>query len=376
MTAVSNHPQYAVVIYERDPADLSPAGRIMEVNNPKNLGWADYLNDVPEAFFSLHQDDPQCAELAPFLGQAHTRIYRIDPATGERSVVWAGIFGTETDEQAEDMIFYSHGYLAALYWLTTDWDQAWDTVTIDNIISDVWTRAKTTIADSELEWIATGTIQAPATTSGGATPIILPVYTTYFKPILSVLRELSAVGRSDTTNATVFEITHSETPTFNFWGAKGADTNLVYEYGGSEVKDFWYQRLEAHRRNQIHAVGTSPRELTLRTTQSATPGLRGRRTAPIYLQWVRDQTELERVAKLRLAKANRNHFRLGLQFFPGTCIPPGMSFSPFDLADRVKVKIDKGATQINEMMLVIGVQVIYADGMEHVTLITETRTGS
>lgn len=376
MTAVSNHPNYSVVIYERDPTDLSVGSRIAEISSPKNIGYGKYLNDVPEAFFSLFQEDPQCAELEPYFGKAHIRIYRIDPATGERACVWAGIFGTETDEQGNDLIIYSHGYIAATYWLTTDWDQAWDTVTIDDIVADVWARAKTGIPSSELQWITTGTIQAPATTSGGATPIILPVYTTYFKPILSVLREMSAVGRSDTTNATVFEITHSETPTFNFWGAKGADTNVVYTYGGNEVKDFWYQRLEAHYRNQIHAVGTSPRELVLRTTQSSPPDLRGRRTAPIYLQWVRDQTELERVAKLRLAKAKRDHFRIGLQFFPGTCIPPGMSYSPWELADRVRIRINRGATQVNEMMVVIGVQVIFADGMEHVTMITETRTGS
>lgn len=376
MTAVSNHPQYAVVIYERDPTDRSIGDRILEVDNPKNIGWADYLNDVPEAFFSLHQEDPQCEILASYLGQAHIRIYRIDVTSGERAVVWAGIFGTETDEQGDDIIFYSHGYLAALYWLTTEWDQAWATVTIDDIVSDLWTRAKSGINDTEVAFVNTGTIQAPATTSGGATPIILPVYNTYFKPILSVFREMSAIGRSDTTNATVFEITHSATPTFNFWGAKGADTNVIYTYGGGEVKDFWYQRLEAHRRNLIHAVGTSPRELTLRTSQSATPGLRGRRISSIYLQWVRDQTELERIAKLRLAKANRSHFRIGLQFFPGTCIPPGMSYSGWDLADRITVKIDRGATQVDEMMIVVGVQVMYANGMEYVTIITETRTGT
>lgn len=376
MSVVSNHPQYSVVIYERNASDLGIGPRILEVDSPKNLGWASYLNDVPEAFFSLEQQDPQAALLRTHLGKSHLRIYRIDPASGERAVVWAGIFGTETDEEGNDVIFYGHGYLAALHWLTTDWDQAWNTVTIDDIVSDLWTRAKTTIADSELEFVATGTIQAPATTSGGATPIILPVYNTYFKPILSVLREMAAIGRSDTTNAVVFEITHSATPTFNFWGAKGADTTVVYTYGGAEVKDFWYQRLEAHRRNQIHAVGTSPRELTLRTTQSATPGLRGRRTSSIYLQWVRDQTELERVAKLRLAKANRDHFRIGLQFYPGACIPPGMSYSGWNLADRVRVRVERGTTLVNEMMIVIGVQVVFADGMEHVTMITETRTGS
>lgn len=376
MSTVSNHPQYSVVIYKRDPTTLDIGDQLMEVSNPKNIGWADYLNDVPEAFFSLYQEDDQAEMLSDYLGISHVRIYRIDPATNERAVVWAGILGTETDEQGDDIIFYAHGYLAALSWLTTDWDTAWDTVTIDDIVSDVWTRAKTGIPNSELQWINAGVVQAPATTSGGATPIILPVYSTYFKPILSVLREMSAIGRSDTTNAVVFEITHKEQPSFNFWGAKGADTNLVYNYGGSEIRDFWYARLTAHRRNEIHAVGTSPRELTLRTTQSATPSLYGRRTSAIYLQWVRDQTELERVAKLRLAKANREHFRIGLQFFPGACIPPGMSYSPWDLADRIRIRIDRGATQVNEMMIVVGVQVVYADGDEHVTLITETKTGS
>src|SRR5688500_723488 len=112
MSVLTNNPDYSVVIYKRLPTSLAIGERVLEVQNPKKIGWGDYINDVPEAFFSLHQEDLQLVYLRQWLGQAHIRIYRIDPQTGERSVVWAGIFGTETDEQGDDVIIFSHGYIA------------------------------------------------------------------------------------------------------------------------------------------------------------------------------------------------------------------------------------------------------------------------
>jgi hypothetical protein len=377
MSVISNNPEYAVVLYTRNHStDFGIGTRIMEINNVKNLGWADYLNDVPEAFFSLYQEDEQVEVLQSYTGRAHVRIFRIDPASGERSIVWAGIFGTETDEQGDDVIFYAHGYLAPLYWLLTGWADVWTNFNIKQIVDDVWDNAKNQIVGSELKFIGTGTTEAPATTSGGATPIILPTYTAYYKPSLNVLRELQAVARSDTTNVTVFEITHSETPTFNFWKNKGVDTNVVYTYGGMEMQDFWYAGLEAHRRNEIAGVGTSPRDLVLRSNQSATYGEYGRKSAPVYFQWVRDQTELDRITKLRLAKANRDHFKMGMIFYPGGCVPPGMSYSPWKLADRVRVRINRGVTNVDQMMIVIGVQTLFQHGVERVTMIVETPTGT
>lgn len=377
MAAITNNPEYSIILYKRlFGTDFGFGERLLEVNNIKNAGWADYLNDVPESFFSLYQEDPQVEVLQQYAGKAHTRIYRIDPATGERSVVWAGIFGTETDEQGDDVIFYSHGYVGALFWLLTGWNITWTAFNIKQIVEDVWNSAKNILVGSELKFVATGTIEAPATTSGGATPLILPSYVAFNKPSLNILRELSAVGRSDTTNNVVFEITHSATPTFNFWKDKGVATNVVYIYGGVEIQDFWYHKLEAHRRNALFGVGTSPRDLTLRSEQSVAYGEYGLKQIPIYFQWVRDQTELDRVTKLRLARANRNHFRVGLLFYPGACVPPGMSYSPWRLADTVKVQIDRGMTKIDEHMLVVGCQVLFQDGIERVTLLLETPTGT
>lgn len=377
MSIVTNAPQYEIHLFKRNHlTDFGWGDPLLYVSNAKNIGWGRYVNDVSEAFFSLYQEDEQVRILRNYMGKAHIRILRVDPISGERAIVWNGILGTETNEEGTDVIFYAHGYEAALYWLLTGWSAVWTSFNLKQIVDDVWNNAKNQIPGSELGFVTTGTTEAPVTTSGGATPIVLPTYSAFHKPSLNILRELQAVARSDTTNVTVFEITHEQYPTFNFWKNKGVDTNTVYTYGGVEIADFWYSRLEAHRRNEIMGVGTSPRDLILRSNQSVAYGEYGRKQVPVYFQWVRDQTELERITKLRLARADKNHFKMGLMFYPGGCIPPGMSYSPWDLADRVRIRIDRGITQVDEMMIVIGVQVLYQHGVERVTMIVETPTGT
>ena len=62
------------------------------------------------------------------------------------------------------------------------------------MVSDQWIQAKTTLTNSNLAWVTTGTIQAPVTTSGGGTAIVLPSYKLFQKRILFVFREMSAIG--------------------------------------------------------------------------------------------------------------------------------------------------------------------------------------
>lgn len=375
MPIVSTSPTYRVEIFSRTGTyGIGP--RVAEIRNLKNLGWSDYANDVPEAFFTLMQEDPQIQDFADILGRAHLRIVRIDPVTGEAGIVWAGILGTEFNEKGDDVIFYGHGYVGILYWLLTDWDHTWTTQTVGTIVSDLITRAKTTITDSEFQFITTGTIQDPATISGGGTPIILPSFKTYNRPILNVLRDLAALARSDTTNGVIFEVTHSATPTFNFWGNKGADTTEVWEYGSRSMLDFNRLHQPASRRNEVFAVGSTPRNIVLRDTETNPPGVWGRRQASIYFQWVRDETELDRVTKLRLAAADRDELLLQLVMYPGAVIPPGMTFSGFNILDRARVRISRGVTQIDAMLLIVGVQVVFVNGVEHVNVLVEERTGA
>ena len=56
--------------------DIGPL--IAEFDRFKNLAYADYANSVPEAFFTLHQDDPKIVSLRDKGGRAHVRNWRND----------------------------------------------------------------------------------------------------------------------------------------------------------------------------------------------------------------------------------------------------------------------------------------------------------
>jgi hypothetical protein len=74
--------------------------------------------------------------------------------------------------------------------------------------------------------------------------------------------------------------------------------------------------------------------------------------------------------------ALREDIYLELRFRKGRVIPPGATGATFDLADRVKVRIDRGITSIDEYRLVTGVQVIFSRGAESVRAVTMQRPGS
>lgn len=365
--------RYEVEVWSRT-ATYGIGSLLLNVARLKNLGLADYLNDVPEAFFSLYQDDPQVADLRNYRGKAHVRIYRMNSGAGNRDLLWTGLLGTEISSRGEDVIFYAHGYLAILYWLHTDWAQSWSIAQINTIVSDLITRAKTEIADSEFQFVATGTVEAPPTISDGSTPIVLARYDTFWKRILFVLREMGAIARSDTTNVAVFEVTHTLAPTFNFWKDKGNDTSVVWTYGG-EILDYDRTDQPALTRNQALGVGTSPRDLTLKSDQSVAVGTTGRRQEAILFQWVRDQTELDRVTKLRLTKGNTDYLNLGLTMYPGILLPPRATGATWSTGDRVGVRIDNGIDNIDSQMLVTGAQVFWLNGSEFVRPIVEQRSG-
>lgn len=376
-------PQYIIRVYSRNFAtDFGKDAMILDIHNAKNLGYADYINDVPEAFFTLMAEDPQVSNLRDDIGAAIVEIVRIEGS--DQAVVWSGFLGTEVDATSHDVVFYCHGFLSALYWLHTDWESTWTTKQINEIVLDVWNEAKFGIANTEVNWVQTGTIEAPVTTSGGATPIVLPKFQTYYRPLLFVLRDLSAIARSDTTNVVKFEIDHIEpNPTlndahFNFYKNYGSDKTLAFQWG-HEIQDYHHLYQPANRVNRVLAVGSSPRNSIMRTVQEASPGVYGRKQAALYLSWVRDQTELERVAKERLAKGNRWEKQLNIGFYPGKVPPPPVNagtVSEWRLGDRVKVLIDRGITNINEHMLVSGYQVTFTHGTERMRMMLEDRSGT
>lgn len=349
---------------------------LVDLTFVKNVGWADYLDDVPEAFFTLNQDDPQIIALRTYVGKAHVRILR-QATGGPWDTVWTGWL-MEHDAKHRDAVFSCYGYLAGLWWLHTDWAQTWTSQTIGTIITDLWTRAKTTLTSSNLNFVVTGTIEAPVTTSGGAVAIILPSYRTYYKRILLAFQELAAISQSDTNNGVIFEITHSNTPTFNFWKNAGVDrTAMIWDLDGA-VADFREIQVPVYHRNQMLAVGTPSTESVFRVDLSDGGDIAnwGRRQESLYFQWVRDELELDRVTRRRLAMAIREDMYLELTFAQGRVLPPGVTGATWRLGDRIRVRIDRGITTIDEYRLATGVQVIWTRGVEYIRAINQQRPGA
>lgn len=348
---------------------FGPDVLLAEFQDAKNVGWSNWLNEVSSAFFTIDKGDPKLAAIRSYKGKAHIKIYR------GTDLLWAG-FWLEHDATSRDVILYGYSYLAALFMLTTDWGTEWNSVQINTIVSDLWTRAKTTLTSTLVNWVTTGTIEAPVTTSGGATAIVLPFYQVFYKKILLVLQEMAALGASDTTNAVWFEITPAGT--FNFWKNKQTDqSNVVWEFGGNILADYQDINLYSTFRNDLLAVGASPSDPTLRVEKTGTSiAAYGRRMEPVFFSFVRDATELGRISSQRLALAERADVALALRLYPNAVIPPGATGAAFNLADRVKVRIDDGITNVDDFFRVVGVQCLYLQGNEHLRVRVQDRPGA
>lgn len=360
-------PRYRIIL--REFAANFGIGDVVAEIHPLNLGFGMWANEVPEAFFTVSKDDKRAPMLAAHEGRLHVQIMRWSVQPGYDEQVFAGFLG-ENDATERDIVFYAYGYVARLFTLLTDWDQGWENAPVGTIVSDLWTRAKTTLSDSPLAFVTTGTIETPYTETNGSTEVILPSYEAYRKRILFVMREMSAIGASDTLNTPMFEITHTATPTFNFWRNRGQDrANLRFEWGDGIISRYQLLGLPVFRRNAIHAVGSSPFNPALRDSLEHETDMAyyGRTEEPLYFAWVRDQEELHRAALIRSRLARQSHTDLTLEFYPNST-PPITPSSPLQgLLDRAKVKINDGIVDIDDLFLITGVETIFA-GAEKVRL--------
>jgi hypothetical protein len=284
----------------------------------------------------------------------------------------------EWDANQDDVILYGYGYLAGTYWSLIPWDTTYLGYTVGTIVSTAWTQAKTTTANSTVKFVTTGTIEAPVTTSGGGTAITVPKYKCSWKRVYDVFKEMAALSVGGTTNVVKYEITPAASPTFNFWKGVSTDRNsLGIYYGSSSVKGFTDYRLPVYRRNEYNVAGSSPVASSLFATVSNATDItnHGRRAEAMWFTWVRDQTEMNRAADLRLAKGIRSAIDLGVTFHVDAIDPP-YSGGTYILGDRLPVRISRGITQINGMYLVTGQMTTHTAGAERVHLVLQERSGA
>lgn len=359
----SEAPRYRLQVF-RMADDFSPGPLVAELANPLNLGYGKYLNDVPELFVTMQQDDEQLARVMPHLGRCHYLLWR-----GKRVVHAGWLF--ETDESPDDVVLYGYGYMAGLYWMLSGWEDTYTAAAVSTIARAVWEAAKDA-DNSMLGWITTGSIEGAQNAVEGSGEIVLPDYRLFYKRSLFALQELASLGMSDTEQSVVFEITHAEQPVFNFWHNQGIRRpSLRLEYGGNIV-GFNYSRSPVFRRNDVLAVGATPHDILAReqVADKADQRLLGLRQEPLFLAWVRDDTELERVAKFRSSQVKRDDFALSLRLAANSVVPTGGYGAGYELSDSLPVKIDRGTTQIDDYFQVVGEQVVF-DGSEHVNLLMQ-----
>jgi len=380
-------PDYRVQVWTADTGsgnDFGPLALAAEFENAKNIGYAYYLNDIGEAFWTINQDDKHATSTVRALeGVGHVKIFR------DGECVWRGILA-EHDANQSDAILYAYGYESVFYHNLSGWGQEWRSKKVAGAagrpVNDLWLKAKN-LPNGQLQFAATGTTQAPVTTSNGGTDITLESYQIYYKRILHAFKELVAMATSDTTNVCYFELdyptTTAHTLTFNFWKDNSAEiTTKSLSYPGN-IQNFSDRYVPILSRNEIKSVGTGARDQLFRITQHTTAGAAGsnafgRRQEPLYFNWVRDEAELTRVARDRARKARREDVNVYLRLWPdeNMLLPARASNSGYEMGDRMKVTIDRGITQIDKMMFLEGEQIIVVNGMEYVQPIFADRAAS
>jgi len=364
----SRTPLYRVLLWDDTSGNFGVGSQLAEFDRIKNLGYADYANSVPEAFFTLHQDDPKIAALRDKGGRAHVWIMRDD------DLVWTGRASLERDANSDDAIFYCYGYLSDLFWLHTDWKQTWTSAAVGTIVSDSWARAKDGLSQSRVSFVGTGTIERPYTAQGNGIHLTLPTYEAYRKRILFLMQEMAALGSSDTGQTVLFEITHSTAPKFNFWRHRKRNLDTVrWEWGSGKVQGFREYVMPVYHRNFLYGVGQNPRTAVLQKESSDATDMTewGRMEEALFFSWVRDETELERALGLRIKKALQHDHQLTLSMFPGAEAPPGSSECQWRIGDTVPVKIDRGVTYFDSRQQIAGYMVTMMDGQEYVRVIVQ-----
>lgn len=364
--------KYQVVIKDfADTTTFGPGNPIAILEDAVHVGWSEYINEVGELFFTVSQEDPKIATLNTALNYGkHVHLYR------DGVLVWGGWLG-EADETMSDVVFTAHSYVSGFYYYLMEWGREWVAQDADQIIEDAFDYAKAK-TKSRVGWMTKGTIQNLVTTSGGAVTLTMPLYKASFKRVLSLFREIAAYAISDTTNQVQFEVTPAGV--FNLWKSVGSTlTDARWSLKGGKFRSYNRKRLPVDARNEIVAVGSSPNDVALRTTitgltsQVASQAALGLKQEPIYFSWIRDATELDRVAKIRAYRALRLDTDLYVSFFRDGLIPYRATGATYAIGDRLDPHISRGLTtmtgSIVDRKIIVGQQVIYSGGSEYVRLL-------
>ena len=352
-------PQLTVEYRTQNPNTFGPDKIDGVIYDALRCGWSWYSRYPSKAFFTLRQGSEHAGRLVPL--KTHIRIWYAHAGLGiAPRVVFSGRLG-EPDSTTDDIVWEAYNYVADLSLSRSGYRVLYPTKRIGTEIAGVeWGLARAASA-SLLAHVATGTIEDPLGTDG-TTPITTDArFGVVTVPRLLLLFDLSEIGRANTANNCVFEITRNEPYTINFWKNRGTAQTGLRLTQPAIIREYRFSPGYRSLRNDLATIGaTSGGGATeIVATDETSAAEWGRRQDVFTIKTLAGlagaateadaQTAITRRAvkeATQLARAIQLDVRASL-------FPP---FEGWDLEDTIRVQIKRGRDNIDTDYRILGVR--------------------
>jgi len=359
MTATLPQPALYVEYWTQNSSTFGPLALDGLITDALRVGWSWYSRYPSKAFFTLRQGSIHAPRLIPL--KTHIRILYAHPGIGiAPRVVFSGRLG-EPDSTTDDIVWEAYSYAADLSLSRTGYRTLYPTKKIGTELAAIeWGLAKGQVF-SLMAHIATGTIEDPLG-SDTVTPITTDAaFGVVDVPRLLLMFDLTEIGRANTVNNCVFEITRNTPYTFNFWKNRGTARTAIRLTPPAVIRDYRFSPGYRNLRNDLATIGSSStggaveilatdelnaEEFGRRQDVFSIKTLSGIAGAPTEQDAQRAITERAVKEAVTLARALQLDVRSNL-------IPP---FEGWDLEDTVRVQIKRGRDNIDAEYRIIGVR--------------------
>lgn len=357
----SPNPRLYIEILTNNGTTFGPAALDGVISNALKVGWSWYSRYPANAFFTLRQDDAQNLRLLPL--RHHIRIWYVHDGTGTVVEVFNGRLN-EPDSSGDDVIWTANNYLAELALSRSSYRTLYPQKKLGSeIVTPEWTAARTATF-SLLNHITTGSIQDPLALDGVTLIKTDSRFGVIDVPRLLMFFDLTEIGRANTTNNVVFEVTRTRpggAHQFNFWKNKGsALTGRRLTFPGN-IRDYRYVPGYLQLRNDLATIGTTSGggATEILATDEANAATYGRRQDVFTIKTLSgaaggatEQDAQVAITKRAVKEATNLSRSLQLDVRPDLFEP----FTGWDVDDTIPVQISRGRDTIDASYRILGVR--------------------
>ncbi len=328
------------------------------IDDAKDVGGSEHVNDQGEMFFTLPWNHPQIGALSPLLN--HYEISRLS-SSGTYTPIFTGLLD-DYEATADDVVFYGRDYLSLLNTTISSSNTSYTNAFVGTIIASQISAARSTTGEphGRVNFITQGTIETTSTTT--------TVLTSY-QPRLDFIAGLCDILMSDRSVHSIIRVTPrtSYPPSFTFTENLGSDKEDVrLEYGGL-MNDFRYRPGYGNLRTRINAIGQKREGASVlfsAQTYASESTYGWISEATVFVDIV-DQTALDNKTKRMARRRGRVGTGVAIAIRANQIGP----WEGYDLGDAIRVVIDRGLTQVNGLYSVWGLEWIgHKNGSEDLFL--------